>query len=222
MARLLLLLVAAALVAPARAEWDSLVGSIDVESAPAVLRYTVPDVVNLEDPHPVHGIEMSNGDFALVGKALRCETCNDNEGFAVIVNGANGRTRWLYSHGISGKDDVINAVAELPGGDLLLAGYQTIGNVAKRSLVRVSPSERRVVWTATDFGDAQGSHGAWEMVDVTADSVLLSGVRGRRSKQEMFFKSYGNVPEGNAVVMEIPFSALGSAPTAASATWEER
>ena len=59
-------------------------------------------------------------------------------------------------------------------------------------------------------------------VDVTADSVLLSGVRGRRSKQEMFFKSYGNVPEGNAVVMEIPFSALGSAPTAASATWEER
>ena len=167
------------------------------------------------------------------------------------MNGANGQTRWVYKHGINGKDDVINAVAELPGGDLLLAGYQTIGNVAKRSLVRVSPSERRVVWTATDFGDAQGSHGAWEMVrtsltrllthslsvarlptrslahslaqvDVTADSVLLSGGRGRRSKQEMFFKSYGNVPEGNAVVMEIPFSALGSAPTAASATWEER
>ena len=43
---------------------------------------------------------------------------------------------------------VINAVAELPGGDLLLAGYQTIGNVAKRSLVRVRPSERRVVWRA--------------------------------------------------------------------------
>ena len=70
-ATLLLVVVAAALVAPARADWDSLVGSINLDSAPDVLRYTVPEVDNLEDPHPVHGIEMSNGDFALVGKALR-------------------------------------------------------------------------------------------------------------------------------------------------------
>ena len=183
------------IASPAAAAWDSLVGSINLENAPDVLRYTVPEVNGLEDPHPVHGIEMANGDFALVGKALRCETCPDTEGFLLIVAGATGRTSWLYSHGINGKEDVINAVAQLPGGDLLLVGYQTIGSVAKRSVVRVRPSEKRVIWTSTNFGDSQGSHGAWEMVDVTGDAVLLSGVRGRSTRDEMSFKSYGNVPD---------------------------
>ena len=216
----LLIILAFGALSGVHAAFDSLVGGINLDIAPDVLRYTVPDVEGLEDPHPVHGIEMLNGDFALVGKALRCETCRDVEGFLVIVDGDTGSTSWQYSHGIDGKD-AINAVAQLPDGDLLLVGFQTLDGIAKRSLVRVRPSERRVLWTSTDFGDTRGSHGAWEMVDVTGDSVLLAGVSGRRSTDEMWFKSYGNVPEGDAVVMEIPFSALNSPPAASSASWEK-
>ena len=64
------------------------------------------------------------------------------------------------------------------------------------------------------------------MVDLTADGqgVLLAGVRaaGNGALDEWNFKSYGNVVDGAAVVMELPVSALGaSGPPvrAADAVW---
>ena len=64
------------------------------------------------------------------------------------------------------------------------------------------------------------------MVDLTADGqgVLLAGVRaaGNGALNEWNFKSYGNVVDGAAVVMELPVSALGaSGPPvrAADAVW---
>merc|ERR1712151_838035 len=37
----------------------------------------------------------------------------------------------------------------------------------------------------------------------------------------MSFKSYGNVPNGEAIVQKLPISALSAAPTSSSFTWSK-
>ena len=87
---------------------------------------------------------------------------------------------------------------------------------------------RTALATAANFGDAKNSHGAFEMVGLGTDAdggapfVLLSGVRARPAADEMWFKSYGNVPNGRAFVSRFPASAFASTgvpPTAAAAAW---
>ena len=165
--------------------------------------------------HPVHGVEIELDnrpypDFALIGKALRCETCRDVEGFLVIVDGETGETIWQWSPGYT-EDDALNAVVQLPpqtpgsSGDLIVVGHDMTNGVAKRMIARIDPNARVVKWIANDFGDTNGSHGAWEMVSLSDDksSILLGGVQNRATTEEMWFKSYGNVFDGNAVVMEV-------------------
>ena len=91
-----------------------------------------------------------------------------------------------------------------------------------------------------NFGDADASHGtssarislvhslnhltlkttgAWEMIDLNHDqtTILLAGVSLRPDTSEMWFKSYGNVPTGNATLMEIPITALSETMNPATA-----
>ena len=218
-----------------RAAYDTFTaGSLNLEDAYDILFYTNPDLAaGLEDGHPVHGIEIEIGgrnstNFALVGKAARCENCRDVEGFLLIVDGTTGERIWQWTARLK-DDDALNAVVQLPPeseanqGDLLVVGFKIENGVAKRMIVRLDLDTLRVKWVATDFGDSPRSHGAWEMITLNEDknSILLSGVMSRRTTDEMWFKSYGNVADGQPVVMEIPISALDSAPTAASATWTQ-
>ena len=204
---------------------DSLVGT-EGNKYP-VIYYKAPGTRGqVDDAHPVNGVELSNGDYAIVGKALRCERCDDPEGFAVVVDGRTGKTKWQWTPN-SQQEDVLNAVVEVPdgSGDVLVVGFQTVGSgnnsVAKRSVTRLRGTDGTLVWTSLDFGDRRNSHGAWEMVTVSDDksTILLSGVHKRAFREEMWFKSYGNVADGQAVVMEIPVDALGSPVSAESATW---
>ena len=105
--------------------------------------------------------------------------------------------------------------------DLLLVGYRTVGTVAKRAIFRIDPVAKALVWAADAFGDSAASHGAWEMVDLNHDgtTILLSGVCARPTTEEMTFKSYGNVPNGNAVAMEIPLASLTANTRSTDATW---
>ena len=207
-------------------EVDVLIGT---EGDPyPVLYYATPETKGqIDDAHPVHGVELSNGDYAIVGKALRCEKCKDVEGFVLVVDGNTGQTKWQWTPQANGREDAINAVVEIPDGtgDLLVVGFQipeNSGGVAKRAVTRLD-SQGKEVWTSTDFGDTQQSHGAWEMVTVSDDksSVLLSGVHKRATNEEMWFKSYGNVADGNAVVMEIPIALLAAPVSAESASWTQ-
>ena len=222
---LLLLVVVSFACVAVEAGVDSLVGT-EGNVMPAMW-YKAPGTRGqVDDAHPVNGVELSNGDYAIVGKALRCEDCPDSEGVAVVVDGSTGRTKWQWTLN-SRKDDVLNAVVEVPdgSGDVLVVGYQTVGSgnnsVAKRSVTRLQGTDGTLVWTSTSFGDSQRSHGAWEMITVSDDksTILLSGVHKRAFREEMWFKSYGNVADGQAIVMEIPVSALGAPVRAESATW---
>lgn len=78
------------------------------------------------------------------------------------------------------------------------------------------------VWTATNWGDASGSHGAFETVDITAagDALLLAGLANKPSKEEHAFKSFGNAPGGRATITKVPLAAVTSGtPTASDAAW---
>jgi hypothetical protein len=111
------------------------------------------------------------------------------------------------------------------GGDILVVGNRCIGGVCMRSLTRLDLTSGSEVWQANDFGDAAGSHGGWETIDVTLDltAVLISGWSNRTYTTEMSYRSGGNTVGGQAVVMEIPVSALtsASAPTSASVSWKK-
>ena len=97
------------------------------------------------------------------------------------------------------------------GGDIIAVGYRVVGGEARRSITKLALANGAEVWTSTDFGDAAGSNGAWECADFNADesSLVLGGFTGKANLDEMAFKSYGNVFDGNAAALAIPVSALG-------------
>ena len=164
------------------------------------------------DPHAVHGITTSDGGYLLVGKAAESEDSARVEGFAVKLD-ATGGYRWGWKSGLSNADDVLNAAVQLPnGGDLLAVGYRTINGVAHRSITKLDLATGAERWTAS-FDDSSGSHGAFEMIDLSPDGhLLLGGLRNKRNTEEIKFKSYGNTEGGQAVVMKIPLAAAaGSA-----------
>lgn len=205
----------AATLAPlARAEYYNYpVKSINLDAAAAIDSYVAhgtPDALEpAEDMHAVHGIELAGGGFALVGKALESEDGEHSEAFAVALDAA-GAVAWAWASG-SGGDDAANSVAQLPdGGDLLVAGWRTVGGVGRRCVVRLDAATGAEVSVDTDFGDAAGSHGAWESVEVAGERVVLAGLRAKPSLEEMFFKSYGNVWEGTATVSAYDAAALAT------------
>lgn len=171
------------------------------------------------DLHPVHGIQTSDGGYVLTGKGVEKDGDSVTEAWAVKLNSV-GDFVWAWRSNISGYD-AANAVVQLPGnGDLLIAGWRTMGGVGHRSLTKLAHDSGFEIWTGT-FGDFVSSHGAWEMISLTSDGVLLAGLHRKSSTSEMSFKSYGNVAEGQAVIMKLPFSAVvsGIPPTATNASW---
>ena len=86
----------------------------------------------------------------------------------------------------------------------------------------MNPSTGVEILTGTDFGDAANLHGAFELATVVGSDVYLYGVKKRTSLSEMSFKSYGNVPDGEATIVKIPMSKLttGNAPVIGDLTWE--
>ena len=112
-----------------------------------------------------------------------------------------------------------------------MVGRREVGGVYSRSLTRLDLNTGTEVWQAHNFGDcapavatlAVCGHGGWETIDVTSDlaAVVISGWSLRTYTTELSYRSGGNTVNGQAVVMQIPVSALTStsAPTSANASW---
>ena len=209
--------------------WTYPVKSINLQTAPSVLWYEQfksaslsPDGL-LADAAAGYGVATSDGGFVACGAGNENEDSTNAESFAVKVS-STGSKLWAWKSGHAGASDAAIGCTQLPnGGDILVVGRYDIGGVIKRSVTKLSLTTGLPVWLATDFGDAAGSFGAWETVDITADgsAVLLSGWKGKPDSVELGYRSGGNTREGKAVVMQIPVSAFGATepPTSANATW---
>ena len=166
--------------------------------------------------------------YVLAGKGVESEEgdgASRRDAFAVRL-GADGSREWTYKSNAQGAglSDLANAVLQLPnGGDILVAGAQQENGEYRRSLTRLSLATGSAAWTATSFGDAAGTNGAWENLELTSDgqSVLLAGLKGKPDTVEFNFKSYGNAEGGTGVVMQFPVAALtgSTVPTSADAEW---
>lgn len=173
----------------------------------------------VEDAHPVHGLEASDGGLVYLGKAVNKR--GKSEAFVVKMS-ATGSCLWFWHSGLNNKEDAALQAVQLPGGgDLLVVGFRDVGGVYRRSITKLELATGREVWTATDWGDTSGSHGAFETVELDGDALLLAGLRRNPSKAEFYFKSYGNAPGGRAFVMKLPVSAAASSspPSSSDADW---
>ena len=193
---------------------------------PAVSYYTAHTgyQVELEDAHAVVATATADGGVVVAGKAVECgdactggKSATKTEAFAVKLDSA-GAYAWGWRSNING-DDAANGVVALPGsGDLLVAGFRSVGGVYKRSITKLRASDGAELWTFTDFGDTT-NHGAWEFASLAGTSdVLLAGFYKRTTTEEFWFKSYGNpFHAGNeAIVMKMSVASLAgaSAPSA--------
>jgi len=212
--------------AAARADWDTYpVKSTNLASAAAPEFYVSPDVsdaYNIFDVHPVHGCITSDGGYVMTGKALESDGGTLKKAFAIKLS-ATGTVLWAWGSTATGVNDAANAVMQLPsGGDLIVAGYRDVGGKNQRSLTKLSLATGSEVWTAT-WADTTNDHGAWEMIQLTSDgnAVLLAGLTSSSDNTEFNFKSYGNVVSGNAMVLQLPISALtaASAPAESEKAW---
>jgi len=177
------------------------------------------------DFHPVHGTTASDGGFVVVGMARESESTETKEAFALKFS-SSGSFVWGWKSGSSGED-AANAVLELSGGDLLVAGYRTVNGEAKSSLTKLSESGSEI-WTGTSFEDGSMAfdnwpYGAWEMISATSDGILLAGLESSTAEAQgvLNFKSYGNPLGGIAFVMKLPMSSVAgnAAPTSSDADW---
>ena len=197
-------------------------------TAPAISFYAPMFETGLEDPHAVVGAALSAGGYVVAGKAAECgDTCTGGknagmkESFATKTD-ASGTTVWTWTSSLPGADDAANGIVELPSGDILVVGWLNDGGVGKRYITKLSNLGTEV-WTFKGFGDSAGSHGAIELITLHGTNVLVSGLKGKPTLDEMAFKSYGNCDGGVAWVAKIPISAMASSVVPASdpATWEK-
>lgn len=147
----------------------------------------------LYDVHPVHGTVLSDGSYAMVGKALEGDGSSYKRMFCVKMS-ATGGTQAVWGLAVDSKQDAANAVLQLPnGGDIIVAGYVTEGSTVKRSLTKLTLSALTEVWTAKWDSETANKHGAWEMISLTADNtkVILAGYHESDDTSELNFKSYG-------------------------------
>ena len=194
-----------------------------------------------EDPHPVHGIQTSAGDYVIVGKIMEGSgEGRVNEAFAIKTD-SKGDLLWSWSSGLatSQKDsggsvvsaeNAANAVAEISSTEVVVCGWSTrltsagasTTKTGVRTMWKLNLATGAQVWQA-DVEASSATHGAYEMIDVdeAAGLAYLSGFSGKATLSEMTFKSYGNVPDGRALVEAFPISALTAStpPTAAQRAW---
>lgn len=193
------------------------VKSINLASADSVSFYVARSLTGIEDAHAVAGIETSDGGFVLVGKAAECESCANIEAFAVKFS-SSGAYQWSWRSQHLNADDGALSTAQLATGDILVVGYRNVGGTFRRAITRLADATGVEAWTA--LWGVGSTHGAWESIEVTAsgDGVLLAGLTNSNDASEFWFKSYGNVIDGQALVSKVPLAALSgsSAPVEAA------
>ena len=224
-----------ALLEPALADWYTYpVKSINLTSAATPVFYNgywpgnYAGFGELGEAHMVYGIATSDGGVVMCGKGA--EGVEDTPGAAfvdavVMKTDADGTVQWTWRSNVLNSNDVCSGMAQLPsGGDVLVAGYETLSNVATGFIAALNLSTGAPSWSSfASFPAAStGSHSALESVSVSSsDGVLVPGVYGISTNDEMAFHSYGNVPDGTAILYKFPIAAFegSTPPTVADASW---
>eukprot|EP00933_Yihiella_yeosuensis_P050635 TRINITY_DN48430_c0_g1_i1.p1 TRINITY_DN48430_c0_g1~~TRINITY_DN48430_c0_g1_i1.p1 ORF type:complete len:549 (+),score=79.56 TRINITY_DN48430_c0_g1_i1:50-1648(+) len=182
-----------------------------------------------QDAHPVHGLETSDGGFLLVGQSWEIEGKPDRDMFAIKTN-AKGEKEWIWRSRHLNNDDAALNAAQLPTGDLIVAGFRQIDNSTyHRALVKLSLETGKQLWVAT-FDDTPMSQGVIEVLNVVqhpgSEGLLCGGGRKISSginPKYFIFKSAGKpeVDGATSFVMKLPMSALisNTAPDASSISW---
>ena len=225
---LVIVLVLAAVAVPARADvYTYPVKSINLDAASSVSFYvaygSTEQMGTVDDLHPVHGVQTTDGSYVIVGKALESEFAENTEAFAMCLD-AQGALKWGWRSGLAGSD-AANAVAQVSSTEVVVVGWRTAQGsttYGQRTMWKLRISDGTQVWSASSLGDTSTT-GAYEMIDVTGDAAYVAGFYGKNDLTEMSFKSYGNVADGIAIVQRFPLSALVSAtaPSATDATWSQ-
>jgi hypothetical protein len=178
--------------------------------------------IGVQDAAACYGVPLSDGGFLLCGAGNEAEGSTVAEGFALRLT-PGGDVAWKWLSGYNGADTVIGCNQLPNGGDILVVGRWDVSGVVKRGMAKLNLATGSQVWLTTDFGDSSGSTGAWETIDFTSDksAALLSGWFKKTDTSPMGYRSGGNTFGGDAVVMNIPVTALTgtTAPTSANAAW---
>ena len=183
-----------------------------------------------EDPHPVHGVEASDGDFILGGKSI--DSGGTPNGFVVklsggssadpqwIENGAAGH-QWTYTFGQANNFDAVNSVAEKNGAVFVAGVNQSQTGSLQRYLAKLDASSGAEVWSKV-FSASIGLESAFESIELTPDGgIIVAGFSNAEPDGVEGFKSYGNPLSGVANVMYFSDSQLESSEAPEQPTWQQ-
>ena len=151
---------------------------------------------SLGEVHFVYGIGTSDGGIVMCGKASETDGSANLDAVVMKVTASTGTFLWGWRSNILSANEVCNGLAQLPsGGDILMAGYQTVSSRPTGCLMKLSLTTGTPGWSSYALFPASStnSFSALESVSVSATyGVLVPGVYNIPTSDEMNFHSYGN------------------------------
>ena len=165
-----------------------------------------------EDPHPVHGIEVTDGSFILCGKSV--DSGGEIDGFLVkfkapfpggsvfIEDESNPLLGWSATFGKPGHRDGANHVAATESA-LFVAGFEeTNTGTVHASLRKYDLESGERMWSALFPSSKAATDSAFESIQRTADGgMVVGGFENGNQGGIEGFKSYGNPTSGEARLM---------------------
>ena len=165
------------------------------------------------DPHAVHGLETDDHAFILSGKiadsggnhdgfVIRFPDFQEGDGILWLLPEEDFNYDWVYTYGLDGKNDGVNAAAEAYG-SVFIAGYRSDNKgTAHAFLARLALSDGKEIWSTIFPAAKKGRESAFESLQLTSENGLVfSGVTNAEKGSLEGFKSYGNPATGSAFVM---------------------
>ena len=166
-----------ALIDAALAEWYTYpVKSINLTTAATPVFYNgysptdYPGFGSLGEAHMVYGIGTDDGGVVMCGKAAEGGEGTPGEAFldaAVMKTDAAGTVQWTWRTNRLNSNDACNGLAQLPsGGDILVAGYETLNSLAYGFIAKLNLTTGVPTWSSfASFPAASvGSNSALESV----------------------------------------------------------
>ena len=136
---------------------------------------------------------------------------------------STGDVQWFWTSKLNG-DDAANAVGEISSDEVIVVGWSTpAGGIGKRSIWKLNLATGQEVWQASFDSPNAAQTSAYENLEIASNdkSAYFTGFVNKASLDEMFFKSYGNVVEGTAIVERMSLEKLQGAqkPSASDFSW---
>ena len=185
-----------------------------------------------EDPHPVHGVEATDGGFVLCGKSI--DESGGRDGFIVKIGSSlptgmvylgedsDHSYSWSQTFGSAGTNEVANAVASLSDAVFVVGMATSNSGQSQRLMNKYDSLTGTLIWSQT-FSESTDGDSAFESVVTTSDGgLILAGYTNGEEGSAEGFKSYGNPIGGEANVMYFSSEQLQSSSPPTGPTWEQQ